>query len=79
MNLYAELLEQDDKWIVYRFGTSPQNMTGLLRISIEKGLYEIVKYPSELFLMVNVEYLAKKILRLCMSGNIKKRVSREVG
>ena len=82
MNLYATLIEQNDNWIDYCFGTSLENMTGLIHIDLNKGTYTIMNYPDEPdepVNMRNVESLAKRILYLCMSGNIKKKVSREIG
>ena len=79
MNLYATLIKQTDEWIEYCFGTSLDDMTGLIHIDLNKGTYTIMQYPDGPIHMRNVESLAKRILFLCMSGNIRTKVSREIG
>lgn len=79
MNLYATLIEQGDSWMHYCFGTSLENMTGLIHIDLNKGTYTIMSYPDGSVHLHNVESLAKRILNLCISGNIKRKVSREIG
>lgn len=79
MNLYAELLERSDNWVDYCFGTSLDNMTGLIHIDLEKGSYTIVNYPEGPMNRRKVESLAIRILNFCMAGDIRLKVSREIG
>ena len=79
MNLYAELIEWSEKWVDYCFGTSLDNMTGLIHIDLDKGSYTIVNYPEGPMNIRNVESLAKRILNFCIAGDVRMKVSREIG
>lgn len=79
MNLYAHLLCKKEYLITYEFGVDPHRMTGILEIDLEKGTYQIKKYPDELFLKHNLMSFANRILHDCLKGDIKEKTSREIG
>jgi hypothetical protein len=54
-------------------------MTGILEIDLEKGTYQIKKYPDEPFLKNNLMSFANRILHDCLEGDIKEKASREIG
>ena len=79
MNLYAHLLNKAECLITYEFGADPHRMTGILEIDLEKGTYQIKKYPDEPFLKNNLMSFANRILHDCLEGDIKEKASREIG
>ena len=70
MNLYAELIEQVDLCIDYRWGYDPDEMKGLLQIDLQEKTYRILVYPDGPRHMSRIESFANRILRECLSGNV---------
>ena len=79
MNLYATLIEQNDKWIEYCFGTSLENMTGRIHIDLNKGTYTILNYPDDpmnqcICVMLNL-WQRKFLIYVCLAI-LKKDIAR---
>ena len=80
MNLYGALLEIKGNLIYYSYGTDLNDLSGILLIDTNNKSFTNIKKPDGgVFLVHNFESFAGKILTYCLAGNIKERVSREIG
>ncbi len=80
MNYYGDLLRVEGFRIYYSYGTSLDNMTGILMVDISEGTYTNVKMPDGMEKeSCRFRSFANKALRQCMSGEIQNKISHEVG
>ena len=63
MNYYGYLLKIEDSRIYYEYGCSLDNMTGILMIDTEEETWNNEKFPDG----------------ECIKGEIREKVSREIG
>lgn len=80
MNVYGKLIKIDGSFIYYAYGTSTEDMSGILMIDTEKKEFLNLKKPETgTFLTNNFLSFANMVLNNCLNGIIKEKVSREIG
>ena len=67
-------------YIYYKYGVSLDNMTGLLLIDTESNSFTNLRNPDNTQLLINnFHSFANRVLHLCINGDIREKVSREIG
>ena len=80
MNYYGNLLKIEDSRIYYEYGCSLDNMTGILMIDTEEETWNNEQFPDGIEVeTVMFRGFANKVLGECIKGEIREKVSREIG
>ena len=80
MNYYGNLLKMDGSHIYYSYGCRLDNLTGILMIDTEKKTWTNIKLPDGIEVETRIFHsFAGKVLGQCVRGEVKKKVSREIG
>ena len=80
MNYYGKLLKVEGSHVYYEYGCSLDNMTGILMIDTEKSCWVNNRFPDGIeFETSRFCLFANKVLGQCMRGEIREKVSREIG
>ena len=80
MNYYGNLLKIEGSRIYYAYGCRLDNMTGILMIDTEEETWNNEKLPDGIEVeTVMFRRFANKVLRECIKGEIREKVSREIG
>lgn len=80
MNYYGNLLKTKGSRIYYEYGCRLDNMTGILMIDTDEEIWNNEKFPDGIEVeSVMFRRFANKILGECIKGEIREKVSREIG
>ena len=80
MNYYGNLLKAEGSHIYYAYGCRLDNMTGIMLIDIEKEAWINKRFPDGIEVETRMFCsFANKVLGQCMRGEIREKVSREIG
>lgn len=80
MNYYGNLLKVEESQIFYAYGCRLDNMTGILIIDMEKETWINKRMPDGIEIETGMfRSFANKVLGECVMGEIREKVSREIG
>ena len=80
MNYYGNLLKIEDSRIYYEYGCGLDNTTGILVIDKEEETWNNEKFPDGIEVETAMfRMFANKVLGECIKGEIREKVSREIG
>ena len=80
MNYYGNLLKEEGPCIYYSYGCQLNNMTGILMIDTEEKVWVNKQLPDGIEVETSMfRSFANKVLVQCIRGQIRKKVSHEIG